>query len=204
MSVLKRLLLTVLLVTLGSIYFVSAQADSTTTQDDLLGQWVSIACELRPGPQYLTRDFTFEEDRWFGIFPNYADPVCSEPTLVFKAEGPYALGESLPVAEGAVAGEFVIDTIRLTPQSQAIVDFLNSAPDGDCGVDTWEIGVEQDVSETGCTLLGIDLSEPITEYEVVLVRDGYLFFGARPLDGSGLSSPESRPTALQVPLIPAE
>ncbi|MEL6688899.1 MAG: hypothetical protein AAFP28_01160, partial [Pseudomonadota bacterium] len=39
-----------------------------------------------------------------------------------------------------------------------------------------------------------------TEYEVLHVSAGHLYFGARPVSGMPLAEPDSRPTALQMPL----
>ena len=193
------LIVLAMLVSVGVITIIAQ--DDITTQNDLLGEWNSIACEWRPNSQYLERHLTFEEDLWFGVFSNYADPACETATLLFYIEGNYTLGASRPdIADGVIEGEFSISIIRLTPQEQGTLDFLNSSDDGDCGVMPWEMTIEQDITETGCSLLGVDLSNPLTEYEVVLVQDDYLFFGARPVDGSGINAPELRPTALQVPL----
>lgn len=43
-------------------------------------------------------------------------------------------------------------------------------------------------------------SSPSREFEVLYVRDGMLYFGARPVDGQPLASEDRRPHALQVPL----
>jgi hypothetical protein len=65
--------------------------------------------------------------------------------------------------------------------------------------------VEQDVTAThGCLPLGLDLVHRGTEYDLVKVEGDQLYYGARPADGSGLDTPEKRPTALQVPLVRAE
>ncbi len=66
------------------------------------------------------------------------------------------------------------------------------------------MGVEQDVSDTGCLTLGLDLKNKATEYDIVKREGDKLYYGARPTDGSGLDSVEKRPTALQVPLVLAK
>jgi hypothetical protein len=169
------------------------------TADSPVGRWVSIACELRPGPQYLRRDFTIAEDNWIGDITIYGDPACITPTVLLHIEGPIAFGDAVPVADGAVATDFSGTRVTFTPLVQDIADFLNSAAPGTCGTDAWEVDVAQDVTPTGgCALFGLEV--PFTEYDITLTRGDYLFAGARPLDGSGFTDPDKRATALQVPL----
>lgn len=197
----KRLLLFgILLLVMGIVGVVTAQEDEAETTDSPIGQWVSIACELRPGPQYLTRDFTIEEGSWVGDILIYADPACTIPTVLLHIEGQIAFGDALPVADGVVETDFSGEVVTFTPLVEDMVGFLNTAEAGTCGSAVWELNVEQSVSETGgCSLFGLEV--PFTEHDITLVRDGYLFAGARPLDGSGFPDPDNRATALQVPLV---
>ena len=48
--------------------------------------------------------------------------------------------------------------------------------------------------------MGVAANTPTTEYEVRHVSAGHLYFGARPVDGQPLATPEDRPTTLQMPL----
>ncbi|MDX2161381.1 MAG: hypothetical protein SF162_08670 [bacterium] len=198
----KRFYAALLLVAMGLLIFsaaVSAQED-TSPAAERLGRWVSVACELRAGPQHLIRDITLTESDWTAVITNFADPACTTPALILTITGPVNYGEPHPLAEGAVESDFVIQTLALEPQNAFIVDFLNSAEPGTCGAEAWEVGVEQDVTETGCVLIGF-AELPSTDYDVTFVRDNYLFAGARPLEGGGFESPEDRPTAVQVPLV---
>lgn len=185
-----------------TVALVAAQdeADETDPAAERVGRWVSVACELRPGPQHLVRDITITETEWTAIINTFADPACNDPALTLTITGPVIYGEPHPLAEGAVESDFVIETLSVLPQNAFIVDFLNSAEAGTCGLETWEVGVEQDVTETGCALLGF-AELPSTDYDVTFVRDNYLFAGARPLEGGGFEEPEDRPTAIQVPLV---
>lgn len=176
---------------------------SQEESDSPQGHWVSIACELRPGPQYLRRDFVIAQDSWVGDITIYGDPACTTATVLLHIEGPIAFGAAVPVAEGAVETNFSGKKVTFTPLAQGLADFLNTAPAGTCGTDTWKVGVEQDVTPTsGCALFGLKV--PFTEYDITLTRDHYLFAGARPLDGSGFPDANKRATALQVPLIRVE
>lgn len=170
------------------------------SQDSPLGRWTSIACELRPGPQYLTRDFTINDGSWVGDITLYGDPACTIPTVLLHIEGPIAFGAPVSVADGAVETDFSGTRVTFTPLAPDMAGFLNTAEPNTCGTDPWEVGVEQDVTPTGgCALFGLGV--PFTEYDVTLTRGQYLFAGARPLDGSGFPDPSNRATALQIPLV---
>jgi hypothetical protein len=186
----------------AGVLAVSAQDQEETANTSPVGRWVSVACELRPGPQYLKRDFTFQENSWVGDITVYADPACIIPTVTLHIEGPINFGEPVEVAEGAVATDFSGESVSFTPLAEDMVGFLNSAEPETCGTEAWELNVEQDISATGCSLFGLEV--PFTEHDITLVRNDFLFAGARPLDGSGLEDPDNRPTALQVPLMRAE
>lgn len=195
----------VTLVTLLSVFLLtstSALAQETVADPAALrvGQWVSVACELRPGPQHVLRDITLTETGWTAIISTFADPACTIPALALTITGPVVYGEAHPMAEGAVESDFVIETLAIAPRNAFLVEFLNSAEAGTCGSEIWALDIEQDVTETGCALIGF-AELPSTDYDVTFVRDNYLFAGARPLEGGGFESPEDRPTAIQVPLM---
>jgi hypothetical protein len=167
----------------------------------ILGRWVSVQCEARPNAQYVKRDFKLAKTQWELDQLIYADAACTQPTLNFHVEGSYVLGNPSTVLPGATEAEFTLATVKLTPRVQATADFLNTAPAGTCGAARWELGVEQDLGPTkGCALFGLDLTNPIVEYDVVKVEGKQLFFGARPQDGGFLNTPERRPTSFAEPL----
>ena len=175
---------------------------------ELDGRWESMACELRPQagpngvqPWYLTRSIVFSGNRIDAHFVTYADPGCGAPLLELKFGGDVAVRGPSRVAVGAMEVDLIVnDYLTVTPRMAGFADFLNSADAGTCGAVRWEAGREQDVYETGCTVLGIAANTPTNEFEVLHVSAGQLFFGARPVDGSSLDTAESRPTALQMPL----
>ncbi len=200
MSNLRRLCFAVLVLAVVAIGILPAAAQEA--QEAPVGQWVSITCELRPGPQYLTRDFTFAEDSWVGDIIIYADPACTIPTIVLHIEGPILFGEPVEAPAMARATDFSGERVTFTPLVDDMTGFLNSAEAGTCGTEVWVTETELDISATGCSLFGLEV--PFTEHDITLPIGDFLFAGARPLDGSGLEDPVNRPTALQVPLIRAE
>ncbi len=178
------------------------------TMIDLNGTWESIACELRPqagqdgvAPWYLKRSIVFGPGRIHAHFTTFADARCSAPLLELKFGGDVNILGPSGVAPGAMEVDLVVnDYLTVTPQMDGFAGFLNSAEPGTCGADAWTVGTEQDVFKTGCSVMGVAANAPTTEYEVLHVSAGHLYFGARPVDGQPLAQPDARPTALQMPL----
>lgn len=173
------------------------------------GSWKSIACELRPqqnadgsvGQWWLTRDITFENESIQAKFTTYTDAGCQQALQVLSFAGSVEVVKESSVIPGAYDAILTIDDyVRFTPLAEGFAGFLNSAGKGNCGTESWAVGVTQDVLETGCTVLGLPAGEPTVEYEVLGVFSDHLYFAARPVDGSFMTSPEKRVHALQVPL----
>ncbi len=178
----------------------SAVAATSAAQEAPTGRWESLSCEMRPGPSYLTRDIAIADDgTWSGTFRYFLDDLCLVPTMIFEGGGPFEdVGASR--IEGARAMNFVIATAAIEVVEENTAGWLNSADP--CGAEEWSVGLTQVVTDTGCAPIG--MAFPVTEHEIVLMRGDDLFFGARPLDGSGLPTAESRPTTLQVPMVRAD
>ncbi|MEM9442113.1 MAG: hypothetical protein AAGA73_16860 [Pseudomonadota bacterium] len=184
-------------------------ASAAEGMDELDGTWVSMSCELRPQagadgiqPWYLKRSIVFDGDRIDAHFVTYVDPHCATPLLELKFGGHVTVTGPSAVIDGARDVDLVVnDYLTVKPRMAGFTDFLNSADNGTCGAEVWEVGTEQDVFPTGCSVMGIAPQTPMREYEVLHIAAGKLYFGARPVDGSSLNEPESRPTALQMPLL---
>ena len=57
-------------------------------EPSLTGSWVSLRCETRPGPQFVVRNYRWEEGGTVtGVLYHYADPDCRHPLhcVIFQA-----------------------------------------------------------------------------------------------------------------------
>ncbi|WP_306142875.1 hypothetical protein [Roseibium sp. MMSF_3412] len=79
------------------------------------------------------------------------------------------------------------DYLTVTPRMDGFAAFLNGAETGTCSGQEWSVGAEQDVFQTGCSVMGVAANSPVTDYEVLHVSAGHLYFGARPIDGQALA-----------------
>ncbi|MGX9357284.1 hypothetical protein ACS3SW_19550 [Roseobacteraceae bacterium S113] len=180
---------------------------------DLSGNWESLSCEVRPQigadgtitEWWLTRRIEMTPGRIEADFTTYAGPGCDVALQTLSFAGRVEIVGPSKVTDAAVEANLTIDEfVRFTPQAQGFADFLNSGPEGSCGAGTWAVGETQDILETGCAMLGLVAGEATVEYEVLALEADQLYFGARPVDGSFITSADKRPHALLVPLKRAE
>lgn len=179
----------------------------STTEAGLDGQYASIACEVRPQPNqdgtmgewWLTRDLSLADGRIDAVFTTYAGPGCDVALNELHFGGDVEIVGPSDVIEGAYEADLTIsDYVRIKPLAQGFADFLNGAPEGYCLSAEWVVGQERDILEEGCLLLGVEPGTPTVEYEVLAVRGDMIHFGARPTDGTFITSPDKRPQALLV------
>jgi hypothetical protein len=170
----------------------------------LVGRWKSIACELRPaqggGETYLKRDITFTAKTIDIQLDTFEDAACTKPKITMHFAGSSDVVGPSTVAAGAREVNLAIDTVDLIPHTEAMAGYLNSAGKGKCGAAEWKPETKQRISETGCTVFGVGPKAITREFEVLHVVRDFLFFGARPIDGSMIDSGAKRPHALQMPI----
>ena len=183
-----------------------ASALAETPIPGIDGTWESMACEVRPqqgqdgvAEWWLTRKITFADSTIAAEFTSYAGPGCDVPLQLLSFGGKVeVIGDSTVSPTAKEANLVIDDYVRITPLAQGFADFLNSQP-GACGSQSWDVGKTNEILEEGCALLGVEPNTPTIEYEILAVEGDHLYFGARPVDGSFILSPDIRPKALLVP-----
>jgi hypothetical protein len=181
------------------------------TKQALLGQWVSLAPEVRPSAQknpdgslrpfYLTRDFkVLGDDRFELAIVNSADPYGKVPVARIDLRGHMLWKGAHPIAAGAQKVDFVADEdYRVTPLAQPFADLLNKV--AGAGYAKWEANVPQRVFGKTFAPFGLSEGRNFMEYDLVYLSHDMLFWGARNVDGRGFDKEENRPTNLQIPLV---
>lgn len=190
-------------------------ADMETSIDaikrSVLGDWMSIATEIRPSatknadgtlkPFYLKRAFkALPGDRFELDIVNFADPNGAAPIARISLKGHMAWRGPHPIAPGAQKVDFVADeAYTVTPLAQGFADVLNKV--ASTGYAPWTINVPQSVFGKTFGPFGLKEGIPFSEFDLVYVSHGMLFWGARNIDGRGFDTEENRPTNLQIPLV---
>jgi hypothetical protein len=180
------------------------------TKTALVGDWVSIAPEIRPSaaknddgtlkPFYLKRDFKYATgDRFELSSVNSADPFGAVPLARIFISGHMTWRGPHPIAEGAQKVDFVADeAYEVTPLIQGFAGLLNEVAAN--GYDKWEVGGSQNIFGKSFLPFGLVAGKNFMEFDLVYLKHDLLFWGARNIDGRGFDSESNRPTNLQIPL----
>ena len=163
------------------------------TGTELAGQWSSTVCEAyddgNGGTNHLTRSFSLTAERWSLDLTISGDADCTYGLFNVAIEGPYTLGGEAVVAD-ATNGDFAFASNAWTALTEDMAAVFDQSA---CGAGGWEVGVPQDVTETGCIGVAHPVAECPVEYDIVAIDGADLYFGARVTD---MCVEEGRPTAL--------
>jgi hypothetical protein len=187
------------------------ETDLTKIKESLLGDWESIAPEIRPSatknpdgslkPFYLKRAFKYlPSDRFELVIVNSVDPHGAMPLVRLRLAGHMTWPGPHPIIAGAQKVDFTADeAYEVTPLLQPFADVLNNV--ASAGYAPWAVNATQSI--LGKTFLPFGLKEGthFMEYDLVYVRGDLQFWGARNVDGRGFDSEQNRPTNLQIPLV---
>ena len=187
------------------------EADVTKIKQAMLGDWASIAPEIRPSaskntdgslkPFYLKRAFKYlPSDRFELEVVNSADPYGAVPLARIKIGGHMLWQGPHPIAPGAQKVDFVADeTYEVTPLAQGFADVLNKV--ASAGYAPWVVNSPQSIFGKTFAPFGLKEGTNFMEYDLVYLRGDLLFWGARNIDGRGFDTEQNRPTNLQIPLV---
>jgi hypothetical protein len=187
------------------------ETDVTKIKTAMLGDWQSIAPEVRPSaarntdgslkPFYLKRAFKYlPSDRFELEIVNSADPYGAVPLARIRIGGHMVWEGPHPIAAGAQKVDFVADeAYEVTPLAQGFADVLNKVASAGCA--PWAVGAPQSVFGKSFAPFALKEGANFMEYDLVYLRGDLLFWGARNIDGRGFDTEQNRPTNLQIPLV---
>jgi hypothetical protein len=185
------------------------ETDIPKIKQALLGDWESIAPEVRPSknpdgslkPFYLKRAFKYQpSDRFELDVVNSADPNGAVPLARIRIGGHMLWQGPHPIAAGAQKVDFVADeAYEVTPLAQGFADVLNKVASS--GYATWTVNASQSIFGKAFAPFGLKAGTNFMEYDLVYLRGDLLFWGARNIDGRGFDTEQNRPTNLQIPLV---
>ena len=168
----------------------AALAEELFASQALVGRWISPKIEAVEGPNPIFGywDFMLTETTWAHTFTAYADTEGKIKLFQYRVgESPYTLGEAISAIPNALAGDFTVSSRHMTAFAP---DFVKLFTDSKCGSGAWEIGVEQDVTQTGCAFIPSSAACP-QEHDIVVLDGQTLAFG----DRSGDMCDAERPAA---------
>jgi hypothetical protein len=185
------------------------ELDVAKIKEAMLGNWESIATEVRPSknadgslkPFYLKRAFKYlPSDRFELEIVNSADPYGAVPLARIKIGGHMLWQGPHPIAPGAQKVDFIADeSYEVTPLVQGFADVLNKV--ASAGYAPWAVSTPQSVFGKSFAPFALKEGTNFMEYDLVYLKGDLLFWGARNIDGRGFDTEQNRPTNLQIPLI---
>jgi hypothetical protein len=185
------------------------ETDTAKIKEAMLGNWESIAPEVRPSknpdgslkPFYLKRAFKYlPSDRFELEIVNSADPYGAVPLAGIRIGGHMLWQGSHPIAPGAQKVDFVADeSYEVTPLAQGFADVLNKV--ASAGYAPWTLNAPQSIFGKSFAPFALKEGTNFMEYDLVYLKGDLLFWGARNIDGRGFDTEQNRPTNLQIPLI---
>jgi hypothetical protein len=185
------------------------ETDTAKIKEAMLGNWESIAPEVRPSknadgspkPFYLKRTFRYlPSDRFELEIVNFADPYGAVPLARIKIGGHMLWRDSHPIAPGAHKVDFVADeSYEVAPLAQGFADVLNKV--ASAGYAPWAVNTSQSIFGKSFAPFALKEGTNFMEYDLVYLKGDLLFWGARNIDGRGFDTEQNRPTNLQIPLI---
>jgi hypothetical protein len=175
----------------------------------LIGEWVSLAPEMRPSknpdgtlkPIFLKRAFKYLGSDEFELsVTTLADPYGDVPLAKIFIKGHMIWRGPHPIAAGAERVDFVADeAYSVTPLIQGFADVLNKVANN--GYIPWAVNQTQSIFGKSFAPFGLSEGKNFMEFDLVYLSHDMLFWGARNIDGRGFDSEENRPTNLQIPLV---
>ncbi|XP_028263099.1 protein APCDD1-like [Parambassis ranga] len=91
------------------------------------GTWVSIRCEVRPGPEFLTRSYTFHPSRHFQALQHYyADSGCEDPAYTLLIRGKIRPRQASWITRGGTESEHHLSKVGIVVHSLAAKQRLAS------------------------------------------------------------------------------
>jgi hypothetical protein len=185
------------------------ETDVAKVKEAMLGNWESIAPEIRPSknpdgsmkPFFLTRAFKYLPDARFELdVVNSADSFGAVPLARIKIIGHMMWQGPHPIAPGAQKVNFVADeAYEVTPLVQGFADVLNKV--ASAGYAPWAVNAPQSIFGKSFAPFGLKEGANFMEYDLVYLKGDLLFWGARNIDGRGFDTEQNRPTNLQIPLV---
>ncbi|XP_058488873.1 protein APCDD1-like [Solea solea] len=84
------------------------------------GTWVSTRCEVRPGPEFLTRSYTFHPNRHFQALQHYyTDSTCGDPAYSLLIWGKLRLRQASWITSGGTEAEPHLSKVGIVVHSVA-------------------------------------------------------------------------------------
>ncbi|XP_068118761.1 protein APCDD1-like [Hyperolius riggenbachi] len=106
---------------------------SAVLPPNIEGHWISTGCEVRPGPEFLTRSYTFYPNRLFKALQfYYRDPQCRQPTYSLVIKGKLRLRQASWITRGATEADYHLHKVGIVFYNQEAMSDIRAQMNRTC------------------------------------------------------------------------
>ncbi|KAJ0012036.1 hypothetical protein NQD34_013011 [Periophthalmus magnuspinnatus] len=143
------------------------------------GHWVSTSCEVRPGPEFLTRSYRFFSNHTFQAHQfYYEDNHCTKPTYALVIRGRVRLRQASWIIRGGTEAEYHLHRINIIFHSDSTAKNMSHKLSRGCKgalKGTLEVGVLYDIrNEDGTLDCTKELNFALHELQLLRVEKKYM------------------------------